>query len=588
MLDNLTQSAMGEILDVARGQRKGDMLFKNARVVNVLDETVEKTNVMVHKGIVAGVGDYGDADEVVDLKGSYLAPGFVDAHVHIESSMSIPSEFARAVVPWGTTAAVADPHEIANVAGMAGIKFMLEDAQDLPLDIYIMLSSCVPATFMDSSGAKLGASDLCELKEEPKVLGLAEMMNMPGLLSKDPDVMEKVLMFRHKILDGHAPGLAGKDLNAYLAAGIMADHECTTPQEALEKISRGMWIMLREGSVTRDVERLLPIIKDGTKHRLMFCTDDRHPEDLIKEGHVNCAISLAVKKGIPLPVALRMATLNPACFFGLKYRGAIAPGYAADLVIFDDLDRIKGVYKEGKLVAEEGRALFGRKFSSGVSEIKDTVHIKDLIEEDFKVRARTGKIRVIGIRPDSIITDKILMEPKSRDGEIVSDVSRDIVKIAVIERHHATGRIGLGFIHGLGLQKGAFATTVSHDSHNIIVAGENDKDMWLAVKEIERMGGGIAVTAEGRVLGSLALPYGGLMTDAPIAQTARGLQNLHQIVIDENGVKVRDPFMTLAFMSLIVCPDLKICDRGLVDATEFKVVDLFEDDVNFHFAPQVQ
>lgn len=576
MRENLTVKDLGEILDVARDVKRGELLLKNARVVNVFNETVEKADVVVHKGIIAGVGDYSEADEVVDLKGAYLAPGFMDAHVHIESSMSIPSEFARAVLPRGTTAVMADPHEIANVAGIRGIKFMLENSRYLPLDIYIMLSSCVPATSMDSSGERLLSSDLVALKEYPGVLGLAEMMNFPGLLAKDPDVLEKVLMFREKVVDGHAPGLTGKQLNAYLSAGIMADHECTVPEEVLEKISRGMWIMLREGSVTRDVERLVPVIKDNTKHRLMFCTDDRHPEDLIKEGHVNYAINLAVKNGVPLPTAVRLATLNPACFFGLKHRGAVAPGYTADLVVFEELTGMQRVYKDGKLVAMEGRVLFDPRDPED-GWIKNTVNIKPLMKADLKVRAGKGKIRVMGIRRDSIITDTLLMEPEVRGDEVVSDTGRDIIKIAVIERHHATGRVGLGFINGLGLKKGAFATTISHDSHNIIVAGENDADMLLAVEKIKKMGGGIAVTAENRVLGSLPLPYGGLMTDAPIGETARTLQDLHQIARQQNGVKVPDPFMTLAFMSLAVCPELKITDRGQVDVREFKIVDLFEE-----------
>ncbi len=566
-----------EIIDAAKGKRRADLLIKNGKVVNVFNETVEEKDILVHKGIVVGVGKYGDAENIVDAAGAYVSPGFTDAHMHIESTMSIPPEFAKAVVPLGTTTAVVDPHEIANVAGIPGIQFMINSSDNLPVDIYFMLSSCVPATPLETSGAHLYAEDLAIFKDNPRVLGLAELMNYPGLLAKVPEVLDKVSMFRGRIIDGHSPGLRGNDLNAYLAAGVMADHECTVPQEAEEKLDKGMWIMMREGSLTRDVLRLASIISDKTKHRILLCTDDKHPEDLVYEGHINFAISLLLKSNIPLPLAVRLATLNSAMFFGFKRKGGIAPGYDADIVIFHDILKIEKVFKNGKLVAENGKALFQFKGILHDDAVKNTINIKPVTFEKLKIPVQSGKIRVIGIRPDTILTDELLYEPKVFKEEIVSDTDRDIIKIAVVERHKATGNVGIGFIHGLGLKHGAFATSVAHDSHNIIIAGENDKDMLLAIAQIEAMGGGIAVVKDGKVLGSVSLPYGGLMTNKPITETAETLLRLHRIAKKENEVSVDDPFMTLAFMSLPVIPKLKITDKGLVDVDKFDFVPLFKD-----------
>ncbi len=572
------RDAIAEIIDVARGKKKADLLVKNGKLINVFNETVEDADVLVHKGIVVGVGKFDDAKEVVNAEGSYVAPGFTDAHLHIESTMSIPPVFARAVLPLGTTTAVVDPHEIANVAGIPGIQFMINSSENLPIDIYFMLSSCVPATPLETSGAHLYAEDLAIFKENPRVLGLAEMMNYPGLLNDVPEVLDKVAKFRDMLIDGHAPGLSGNDLNAYLAAGVMADHECTVPKEAEEKLSKGMWIMMREGSLTRDVLRLLPIINERTKHRIMLCTDDKHPEDLVYEGHINFAIHLLVENGIPLPLAVRLATLNSANFFGFRRKGGIAPGYEADIVIFKDILKIEKVFKRGKLVAENGKALFEFKGELHDDAVKNTINIKPVTFEKLKVKAEKGKLRVIGTKQDTIITEELLYEPKIENGFVVSDTERDIIKIAVVERHRATGNVGVAFIHGLGLKKGAFATSVAHDSHNIIVAGENDKDMLLAVAQIEAMGGGIAITKNGKVLGSLALPYGGLMTNKPVPETAETLLELHRIAKEENGVSVSDPFMMLAFMSLPVIPKLKLTDKGLVDVDKFGFVPLFKEE----------
>lgn len=572
----MTKNMIGSLIDVARKVKKGDFILKNARVINVFNESVEKADVIVENGIIAGIGEYDNSDNIIDVDGAYLAPSFIDSHVHIESSMLIPQEFSKIVVPCGTTTVISDPHEIANVLGINGIRFMIANSKDIPLDTYVMLSSCVPATIFCTSGASLSANELEKLIKEPEVLGLAEMMNVPGVLFKDEDILDKLSLFREKIIDGHAPGLSKEDLNAYIAAGVMADHECTTADEAKEKISKGMYVMLREGSVTRDVKNLLPAVNDNTKHRFLFCTDDRHPEDIIDEGHLNYAINLAVEEGLPLPVAIRLATLNPAQFFGLKGKGAIAPGYIADMVVFEELSTMKMVFKEGKLVAKDSKPLFDTTKKISEYNAKDTINIKPISSEGFQIKAEDKKIRVIKTREDSIVTDEIITGPKIVDGNIVSDVDRDIIKIAVIERHNKTGNIGIGFIQGLGLKSGAFATSVSHDSHNIIVAGENDEDMALAVKQIEKMGGGLAIVKGGKVLGSLALPYAGLMSDKDASCVYGELSKLHEIVEKEHIADRANPFMTLAFMSLDVVPSIKITDKGIVDVDNVKLVDIFK------------
>ncbi|MDI6600674.1 MAG: adenine deaminase [Thermoanaerobacteraceae bacterium] len=574
MLDYV--NSLGDMIDVALGKSEGDLLLKNGRIVNVFDESVEEGDVLIHRGAVVGVGRFEKAKEVVDIKGAYISPAFIDSHLHIESTMCIPPEFAKALIPLGTLTTVVDPHEIANVAGSNGIRFMIESSKGLPMDIFFMLPSCVPADPFETSGADLKAEDLRPFMEDPAVIGLAEMMNYPGLLGGKSEVLKKVSLFHDRIMDGHSPGLTGKELNAYLAAGIMADHECTTPEEAMEKLRKGMWIMIREGSLTRDLLRLLPILNDNTKHRILLCTDDKHPEDLVHEGHINYAVHLLIRNGISLPTAVRLATLNPSMFFGFKHKGGIAPGYDADIIIFNDILKIEKVYREGVLVAEDGKAIFDIKDPDG--SLKDTINIAPLHNDSFKVPAKGETIRVIGLHADSIITDEILARPKVVNGYVESDVESDIIKIAVVERHRATGKIGIGFVTGLKLKRGAFATSISHDSHNIIAAGENDGDMILAINELKRIGGGIVVTLDGNVLGSLALPYGGLMADRPVGVTAETLIELHDIVKEKNGVGISDPFMTLSFISLAVCPKLKLSTNGLVDVDRFELVDLFKEE----------
>ena len=566
---------LSNVIDVARRRKAADVIIKNAKIVNVFNETVEEGNIAVSGGLIAGIGAYEEGDTIYNVDGAFVSPGFIDSHMHIESTMLIPTEFAKAVVPLGTTTAIVDPHEIANVAGIPGIQFMLNASKNLPIDIYFMLSSCVPATNLETSGATLYAEDLAFLKNSDKVLGLAEVMNYPGVINKDPELLDKIVLFRDSVIDGHSPTLTGYDLNAYLSAGILADHECTTKEEALEKLSKGMWIMMREGSVTRDVLNLLPILNDKTKHRLLICTDDKHPEDLINEGHVNFAIRLLVENGIPLPVAVRLATLNPALFFGFRRKGGVAPGYAADLVVFDTLKKIDLVFKDGVLVSKDSTPLFDVEEPVHVDAVKNTINLKQVTFEKLRVLPRGKKIRVIGLTKNSVVTDELIFEPKVLDGVLVSDTERDIIKIAVFERHKATGKVAVGFIHGLGLKSGAFATSIAHDSHNIIVAGENDKDMLLAISQLESTGGGIALAKNGAVLDYLALPYGGLMTNNSVYEVAEVLERLHKVAHNKLGITYPDPFMALSFMHLAVIPKLKITDSGLVDVDKFEFVDLF-------------
>jgi len=566
---------LSNIVDVARRRKSADVIIKNAKIINVFNETVEDGNIAIAEGVIAGIGGYTEGDTIIDVEGAFVAPSFIDSHMHIESTMLIPTEFAKAVVPLGTTTAVVDPHEIANVAGIPGIQFMINASKSLPMDIYFMLSSCVPATNLETSGATLYAEDLAVLKNHEKVLGLAEMMNYPGVINKDPEVLDKIVLFRDGIIDGHSPTLSGYDLNAYLAAGILADHECTTKEEAMEKLSKGMWIMMREGSVTRDLLNLLPLLNDRTKHRILLCTDDKHPEDLILEGHINFAIRLLVENGVPLPVAVRLATLNPAQFFGFRRKGGVAPGYAGDLVVFEHLNKMNLVFKDGVVVAKDGMPLFDVEEPQHDDAVKNTINLKTATFEKLKIANKGKKVRVIGLRHDSIVTDELIMVPKVEDGYVVSDVKNDIIKIAVFERHRATGKVAVGFIHGLGLKRGAFATSIAHDAHNIIVAGENDKDMLLSVSQLEAMGGGIAIAKDGVVLDYLPLPYGGLMTNRSVHEVAEILERLHKCAHNELGVTYPDPFMALAFMHLEVIPKLKMTDSGLVDVNKFEFVDLF-------------
>jgi adenine deaminase len=565
----------GEFINASRGDPPCDLLLKNARIVDVFSGEIMAGSVAVSGGRVAGIGEY-PARTTVDLGGRFVAPGFIDSHVHIESSMACVGEFAHAVVVRGTTAVVADPHEIANVLGAGGIRYMLESAEDQPINVFYTLPSCVPATDMETAGARLAAADLEPFFHDPRIVALGEMMNFPGVLNGDPDVLEKIEAARRhgKPVDGHAPGLSGRDLAAYVAAGITSDHECTTAAEALEKLAAGMHIMIRQGTGARNLSALLPIVTERSSPRLMWCTDDRHPHDLLNEGHIDSIVAAAIRAGVAPVTAIRMATLNPAERFGLTHLGAVAPGRQADLVVFSDLTafRVEDVYVRGELIAKNGRPVAGIRAPAPVPAPPSMkVNLPAL---DFSRPAGGRRLRVIDVVPDQIVTRQAIESAPVEGNRLVSDPSRDLLKIAVVERHTGSGRIGLGMVRGIGLKQGALASSVAHDSHNIIVAGVTDADMAAAVGAVVEMGGGIAAASGGRMAAGLPLPVAGLMSLEPVQAVSDAMDRLVRAAHDL-GSPLKDPFMTLSFLALPVIPELKITDRGLVDVLQFKHVSLF-------------
>lgn len=565
-----------ELIQVARGEIEVDLLLKNARVVNVYSGDIHPADVAIHHTRVVGLGDY-RARRVIDLRGQYLCPGFIDGHIHLESSMLRVSEFARVVVPQGTTTVVCDPHEIANVLGLDGIRYILESAKYNPLSVYVMLPSCVPATDMETAGSKLSAEDLSAMLRSDWVLGLAEVMNYPGVIFRDWQVLQKIKEATGKPIDGHAPGLTGRDLNAYVAAGIGSDHECTTAGEAREKLQLGMHIMIREGTTARDLENLLPVITPSNASNCMFVTDDRHLPDLLHEGHMNFVIRKAISLGLNPITAIQMATINTARYFGLKDRGGIGPGMRADLVVLDNLQdfSVKMVFRGGQLAAQDG-ALLPQTQKPKEVPLRSSMNINWQGTGDLRLPAVGKRAKVIGLIPNQIVTDNLLEEVKIEGGLAVSDVEHDILKIAVIERHLASGNVGLGFVRGFHLQRGALGSSVAHDSHNLMVVGTNDEDMLATAHEIERMRGGLAVVEGGRVLASLPLAIAGLMSDRPFEEVNEHLEALLDAA-HELGSPLHDPFMAMSFLALPVIPSLKITDKGLVDVTQFKLVPLFED-----------
>jgi adenine deaminase len=561
------------LIAVARGEEPADLWLKNAQVVNVLSAEVHLADVAIYGGRVVGFGQY-EAQQTIDLEGRYLCPGFIDGHVHLESSMVQPSEFARAVVPHGTTAVVTDPHEIANVLGLDGVRYILEASESLPLAVYVMLPSCVPATQMETAGAELSAADLATLLDHPRVLGLAEMMNFPGVLFRVPEVLEKIDMAGQRPVDGHAPGLSGKDLNAYVAAGVRSDHECTTLDEAREKLRLGMHIFIREGTTARNLRALLPLVTPANARRCSFVTDDRHPEDLLSEGHIDDLVRKAVAQGLDPVLAIQMASVNTAEYFGLRNMGAIAPGYRADLLVVDDLERfnIAQVFAAGQLVAKDGHFLPSPAELPRVP-LQSTMHL-DLTALDFTIVAGEGPAKVIGVIPEQVTTERLSVQVPLENGQAVADPAQDLLKMAVVERHRNTGNVGLGFVKGFGLRKGAIASSVAHDSHNIVVVGTDDADIRAAVEAVAKMGGGQVVVADGQVKARLPLPIAGLMSDQPLEEVRDHLEALTASA-QELGCVLPDPLMTMSFLSLPVIPTLKLTDKGLVDVEQFAIVPLF-------------
>jgi adenine deaminase len=568
----MKKNDLANYITAAKGDAPADLIITNARVVNVFNGEIEKANVTVFQGKVVGVGDYTEAKEVIDLKGKYLAPGLIDGHVHLESSMLDVGQYARAVVPHGTTAIVTDLHEIANVCGIAGIEYVLDKARQLPLSLFLMAPSCVPATHLETSGATLTAEDIKKILKFKECIGLGEMMNYPGVLFGDEAVLAKIAAAQGKAVDGHAPGVNGKNLNAYIGVGIRSDHECVTLAEAEEKLRRGMWIMIREGSTEKNLEELLPLVTHRTYPRCMFVVDDRNGKDILKDGDIDAVVRKAILLGLDPVRAIQLATINPANYFHLEGYGAVAPGFFADLIVLDSLDdfKVNTVYYRGKAVARDGKALFALK-KNEKDGLSKTVNIKPFGIDALKLKTQGATALTIEIVPGQIITRRKEVKVKTQDGLILPDIKQDILKAVVVERHHATGNIGVGLVCGFGLKKGALASSIAHDSHNIIAVGTSDEDIYAAVKELERLQGGITAVADGKVLGSLAAPIAGLFSTYPLEKVVSSLEVLENITRGL-GCKLVSPFAALSFLALPVIPELRLTDLGLVDVNAFKLL----------------
>ncbi len=564
----LSNDQIKEMILVARGDLAPDLVLKNARIVNVFTKEIESGDVAIKDGYIVGIGEF-DGEDEIDIGGRIICPGLIDGHIHIESSMISPSEFAGAVAPHGTTAVIADPHEIANVAGEEGIRYMLEASAGLPVDIFFMLPSCVPATPLDESGAELSADELEPFYKEERVAGLAELMNSFGTVRADEEIIRKIQGANSygKRIDGHAPFLTGKDLNAYITAGVRSDHECSSAEEAIEKLKLGQYIMIREGTAARNLEALLPLFDDKYCDRCMLVTDDKHGSDLIDNGHIDYIIRKAIRAGKDPLNAIKMATLNAAMYFGLKDRGAIAPGYIADIIVLSDLEEftVEKVFKNGRLTVDGGKNVRAIKSPSIDKEkyprVFNSFNLREIKPSDLEIRDEGTKKRVIKVIPGQILTEELIVESSSKQAE----PDKDIIKLAVIERHKGTGHTGVGFVSGYGLKKGAIASSVAHDSHNLIVAGCTDDDMALAANTVRENGGGLAVVCDGKVLSSLPLPIGGLMCEMNVNEVEDILrvmkEQARQLGVNE-GI---DPFMTLAFTALPVIPKLRLLTQGVVD-----------------------
>lgn len=560
----VTLTSLRRRIAVAQGAVPADLVFHQARVVDVFTESVVETDVAVADGVICGLGTFPRAREVVDLRGRYfLSPALMDPHTHVESTLLSPPEYVRTVVPRGTGVVVCDPHELGNVAGLAGIRFLLDSTQGLPLELYAMASSCVPSCSLESSGAHLGVEEVQELLAHPRVLGLAEVMNYPGLLAGEAEVLGKILAVGDRPIDGHAPGLGPEVLNAYLTARITSDHETVAAEEAWNKLQRGMFVMIREGSSERNLEALLSVVTDHTVHRMAFATDDRSAPDLLHEGHMDHILRRAVALGLDPMRAIRMATLNPAEHFRLWHYGAVAPGYRAHLVVWEDLQAFRAleVYHAGQRVAREGEALFEAPLPP-TPAVDHTIRVQPFPRSDLEVRG-PARQPVIQVMPDQILTRAVPVTLPVRDGRVLPDPDRDVIKAVVVERHRATGRIGVGFVRGFGLRRGALAQSVAHDAHNLVAVGVGDEDLLVALQEVIRLEGGIVVVAEGQVRARLPLPLAGLMSREPAPRVSRDLEACHQAA-RSLGCRLPSPFQTLAFIALPVIPEIRITDRGVV------------------------
>ena len=565
-------SKLAHLISVAKGELPADLILANARVVNVFTGEIEPGNVAIYGDSIAGVGDYHQAKQMLDLRDKYLAPGLINGHTHLESSMLDIGQYARAVVPRGTLAVVTDLHEIANVSGLEGIRYVLRCARRLPLELFLMAPSCVPATHLETSGASLEPQALRQVLRWRGCIGLGEVMNFPAVLGANESILSKINLARGKVVDGHAPGVTGKNLSAYIAAGIYSDHESVSLDEARDKLRQGMYVMIREGSSEKNLDALLPLVTDKTYKRCLFVVDDRSCVDLLRDGDIDAVVRKAIRSGLDPVRAIQMATINTAEYFRLAQLGAIAPGYIANLIVIGDLSGlpVDMVFYRGRLVARHGTPLFPLPESSA-GGLTRTVHIKPFSIEGLRLLASGETEPVIELVPGQIITKKRMEKVKTSDGVIVPDIGRDILKLVVVERHQATGNIGLGLVTGFSLKRGALASSIAHDSHNIIAVGTNDEDIFTAIKGIERLRGGLVIAAGGKVLASLALPIAGLLSDEPLETVVTKLEKLERLAIDL-GTTLPSPFAALSFLALPVIPELRLTDLGLVDVNEFKLV----------------
>ncbi len=563
---------LDKLVSVARGDAPADLLLKNAKIVNTFVGIIEEGNVAIYGDRIAGIGNYVKAKEVIDLKGGYLAPGLINGHTHIESSMLHPAQYAQAVVPRGTSTVITDLHEITNVAGFDGIKFVMNWAQKLPLDMFFVAPSCVPATHMETSGAEINAQDIKKILSMKNFIGLGEMMNFPGVIGGDREILKKITVAQGKVIDGHAPGVINKRLNAYLAAGIGSDHESTTLEEGREKLRRGMHLMIREGSSEKNLDALLPLVNDRTYNRCLFVVDDRSCSDLLHEGDIDAVVRKAIQNGLEPVRAIQLATISAAEYFRLYDRGGIAPGYIANLITITDLPNleINMVFYKGQLVARNGKYI-GASLKVLTKALTDTVRIKSFGIEALKLNTKGKNFPVIEIIPGQIITKKRVEMVKSKDGVIMPDLEEDILKLVVVERHKLSGNIGLGLVKGFGLKRGALASSIAHDSHNIVAVGTNDHDIFTAIKEIENLQGGLIVCVDGKILAALPLPVAGLLSPEPLETVVKKFEKVEKTASGLGHVPPA-PFALLSFIALPVIPELRLTDMGLVDVVEFKLI----------------
>jgi len=564
--------SLAKLISVARGDAPADLLLKNAKVINTFVGIIEEGNVAIYGDRIAGIGNYIKAKDTIDLNGSYLAPGLIDGHTHIESSMLHPIQYAQAVIPRGTSSLVTDLHEITNVSGLKGIKFVMDWAQKLPLDMFFAVPSCVPATHMETSGAEIDAQDIKQILKMKNFIGLGEMMNFPGVISGDKEVLKKIAAAQGKVISGHAPSVTNKQLNAYLAAGIYSDHESTTAEEGREKLRKGMYLMIREGSSEKNLSDLLPLVNTKTFKRCLLVVDDRSCSDLLHEGDIDAVVRKAIQSGLEPVKAIQLATINTAEYFRLYDRGGIAPGYIANLITITDLPKLEidRVFYKGGLVARGGRCL-GSLPKVSPKELTDTVRIKSFDMEALKLTPSGESFPVIEIVPGQIVTRKRIERVKIKDGAVMPDLQEDILKLVVVERHKASGNIGLGLVKGFGLKRGALASSIAHDSHNIVAVGTNDNDILTAIKEIERLQGGLVVCTDGKILAALPLPVAGLLSPEPLEAVVKKFEEVEQTANGLGNVPPA-PFALLSFIALPVIPEIRLTDMGLVDVTKFELI----------------